>query len=231
MTSLLASACSSSGASPTEGTNASRSPASTATAAASPSDPSVVVVSARDNLFGAGHSVAPAPAGGGTGFVPAAWPLPSGAQRTVTFQNVTGEVTGIVTVLPMNGAAGDHNAPVTATMTGGRGTDVESFGGIAGLVDRHNEMFLAGVFLSDAEPADPAPDRLDFTDREEFDVLAPAIAQTFFIGDGGSRRFRVPAGATRLFLGFVDAFFWQGPPGYYGNNAGELRVKIIVSVP
>jgi AAA ATPase domain len=57
----------------------------------------------------------------------------------------------------------------------------------------------------------PAPPRLDFTDRERFDTLAPAMGQTFLIGDGKGRRFVVPANATRLYVGFADAAGYQGP--------------------
>jgi hypothetical protein len=89
-------------------------------------------------------------------------------------------------------------------------------------------MFLVGVFLTDDEPSDPAPPPLDFTGDEEFEELAPEIAQTFFIGDGEGRTFRVPTGATRLFLGFADAFLYEGPPGWYGNNAGEFEVTVAV---
>jgi hypothetical protein len=87
-------------------------------------------------------------------------------------------------------------------------------------------MFLVGVFLTRKAPADPAPPRLDFSQGENFKKLSPKIAQTFFIGDGGGRVFRVPAGATRLFLGFADGALFKGLPGYYLNNAGELCVQV-----
>jgi hypothetical protein len=89
------------------------------------------------------------------------------------------------------------------------------------------------VFLTDEEPADPAPARIDFTDNEDFDRLQPEIAQTFFIGDGVGRSYLVPDDATRLFLGFADAYsgagYCNGKPGYYDNNAGELEVTVAVS--
>jgi hypothetical protein len=108
-------------------------------------------------------------------------------------------------------------------------TDVTSYEGISGIVHRGNGMFLTGVFLTDDPPSELAPQRLDFTDREQFEVLAPEIAQTFFVGDGEGRRYCVPAGATRLFLGFADAFLYQGPPGWYDNNDGELDVIVAVA--
>jgi hypothetical protein len=121
-----------------------------------------------------------------------------------------------------NGPAGDRNG------AGGENTDVTSYEGISGIINRGNGMFLVGVFLSDAVPADPAPERLDFTDAEDFEELAPEIAQTFLVGDGQGRRYLVPTGTTRLFLGFADAFLYEGAPGWYGNNAGGLEVTIAV---
>src|SRR4029453_6554224 len=47
---------------------------------------------------------------------------------------------------------------------------------------------------------------------------------TFFIGDGKGRRYMVPEAATRVYVGFAEAFFCQGKPGYYGNNTGRLEV-------
>jgi hypothetical protein len=84
--------------------------------------------------------------------------------------------------------------------------------------------------LTDEPPATFAPTRLDFTKRERYRTLAPRIGQTFFVGDGKGRIVRVPRGATRLFLGFADAYsgglFYHGHPGYYGNNRGHLCVHI-----
>ena len=57
------------------------------------------------------------------------------------------------------------------------------------------------------------------------------VGQTFFIGDGMTpsglqQRFIVPPNATRLYLGFADAFSFQGPPGAYGDNTGGLSVTL-----
>jgi HYR domain-containing protein len=172
-------------------------------------------VLATANIFGAGYSSAPSPGGGGGGTLPPGWRLPAGSNRMVTFPRVTGTVTGIETA-PTNGPEGNGKGP----------TDVESWQGISGIVDAHNAMFLVGVFLGDAEPSLPAPSRLDFSGTERFDSIAPAVGQTFFIGNGVGRRFVVPDGATRLFVGFADAFFWVGMPGYYGNNSGHLDVVV-----
>jgi HYR domain len=199
------------------GLSAASAPAATSagTASADTSAPRSILATA--NIFGAGYSDAPGEAGGGAGTMPPGWRLPAGTGRVVAFPSVTGTVNPIAGVTPYNGPEGD----------GARGTgamDVESWRGISGLLDAKNCMFLVGVFIGDGEPALPAPPRLDFTDRERFDTLAPLVGQTFFIGDGKGRRYLVPDGATRLYVGFAEAFFCAGKPGYYGNNAGRLEV-------
>lgn len=183
------------------------------------------------NIFAAGRDAPPAPGGGGAGVLPPVLALPTDASG-VTFPSVKGRVNPIIGMADWNGPAGDKIGP----------TDVESLEGISGIFHRTNGMFLTGVFLTDAPPSNPAPPRLNFSaldleepgtvlapDGEEFDVLAPEIGQTFLIGDGKGHSFGVPAEATRLFLGFADAFLYQGCPGWYGNNAGHLTVKVEVT--
>jgi len=172
---------------------------------------------ATANIFGAGYGDAPAPAGGGGGTLPPGWRLPTGSARVVTFPRIAGTVTPLQGTEPYKGPQG----------TAAGNTDVSSWRGISGIVDRGNGMFLVGVFLADGEPAVPAPARLDFTAKEDFVNIAPLIGQTFFIGDGAKRRYEVPASATRLYLGFADSYngeYYQGQPGYYDNNAGRLEV-------
>lgn len=171
------------------------------------------------NIFGAGVAQPPAPAGGGAGTRPPVWRLPSGAARIVRFPSVVGEINPIVGDTQFNGPGGDHLGP----------TDVTSWGGISGIVHGKNGMFLVGVFLTDGRPRRPAPPRLDFTGKERFELLAPRLGQTFFVGDGKGRSYRVPAKATRLFLGFADGFLYRGKPGWYGNNAGSLDVTVEVT--
>jgi hypothetical protein len=175
-------------------------------------------VPAKANIFGAGRHKPPAPGGGGAGVAPPCWSLPMGSNRIVRVTRATGRVTPIVDYNHQNEASGDHIGL----------TDVYSYRGISGIKNEGNGMFLVGVFLTDRLPTGKAPRRLDFTRRERFDSLAPRIGQTFFVGDGAKRSFRVPSRATRLCLGFADAYQYQGRPGWYGNNAGELAVTVEV---
>ena len=196
----------------------SPSPAQCPPVAGAPSDATQVLL-ATANIFGAGHEFAPMPGGGGRGSLPPVWTLPGTGDRIVTISCAVGMVNPVRDENAWNGPEGDGRGP----------TDVESFEGIAGIVDFNNGMFVVGVFLTDDVPTDPAPERLDFSSGEDFDLLEPSIAQTFFVGDGKSRRFRVPPGATRLFLGFADGFRYVGKPGWYNNNVGQLEVTVEVA--
>ena len=173
-------------------------------------------VPGKANIYGAGRAHPPDPGGGGPGVRPRVWQLPDGAHRVVSFPGISGQVNPIVGTTEDNGPGGDGVGP----------TDVTSYRGLSGIVHRRNGMFLVGVFLTDDPPAGQAPPRLDFTKRERFRSLSPRIGQTFFVGDGERRSYRVPPEATRLFLGFADGYDYQGPPGWYDNNGGELSVTV-----
>jgi hypothetical protein len=103
-----------------------------------------------------------------------------------------------------------------------------SVDGISGIL-LPNRMALLGVFLSDAEPGDPAPPRLDFnTIGLDFASITPLLQQTFFIGDGRDasgalQSFVVPEGATRLFLGIADASSHRGAWAFTSTTRGRCR--------
>jgi hypothetical protein len=93
---------------------------------------------------------------------------------------------------------------------------------------------LIGVFLGQDQPdQSPAPRPLDFRSPADQDylVLAPALKQPFFIGDGSTSSGAVqqviaPTGATRLFLGVMDQYQWS-------DNEGTFTVQItkVASAP
>ncbi|MHB8523739.1 MAG: LamG-like jellyroll fold domain-containing protein [Limisphaerales bacterium] len=192
-------------------------------------DTFTVTVDAKANLFGAGHTTPPAPGGGAAGLLPPHVSLPPGTNRVLTFSTVTG------TVHFSTGLANDPDGNGSTT-----GLYYLPYGGISGLTNLNQFGYLAGIFLSDAEPQDPAPPALDFTDGRglgrSFTWLAPALNQTFFIGDGltgtnsgVTQEFIVPEGATRFFLGFVDSLAPGGLPGYYGDNFGAVSATFQVA--
>jgi hypothetical protein len=175
-----------------------------------------VTVPATANIFGAGRERPPAPGGGGAGILPPKWILKDAtAPRVITFPRITGSVSPI-DPSESNGPRGDRIGP----------TDVSSYRGISGIRHQRNGMFLVGVFLPDVELLAHAPRRLDFTKRDRFRSLAPRIGQTFLIGDGKGRSYRVPPGTTRLYVGFADGYLYAGEPGWYDNNGGQLSVTV-----
>ncbi len=188
-------------------------------------------VSADANIFGAGHTTPPHPGGGGAGTLPPSYSFRPGPGKVLRFTSLTGRCT-LTTGLGFHGPEG-YLLP----------TDINSTGGIAGL--RHDrEGFLVGVFLGPDEPASPAPPKLDFRAAAldtRFATLSPLIGQTFCIpasrastGALASQEFQIPPTATRLFLGFADAYTYTGDPGQYHDNAGALTATfetITVSPP
>jgi hypothetical protein len=98
--------------------------------------------------------------------------------------------------------------------------------GISNIVAPYDS--LLGVFLDDARPdKSRAPRTLDFESMGmKFLSLSPQLRQLFFIGSGKTkkgeaRRYLVPKGATRLFLGTMDFREWN-------NNTGLFQVAITV---
>ena len=95
-------------------------------------------------------------------------------------------------------------------------------------------MFLVGVFLGRA----PAPDGSGlhpgsiYGQRENFKVLSPRTSDVL-VG-ARKRAVRVPARATRLFLGFAKASqtraprfcCFEGRLGYYSFNRGSLKSPV-----
>ena len=93
-------------------------------------------VSAQANIYGSGHASAPNPAGSGGGILPPVFQFVGpgvftfGAMGQVSYNGVN-----------FYGADGAQYL--------GAATDMESFGGISGIVQSSRTMFLVGVFLSD----------------------------------------------------------------------------------
>jgi hypothetical protein len=179
-------------------------------------------VSAKANIYGAGHASAPAPAGGGAGILPPSISFTGGA--ILTFQ-ISGQVS-------YNGGGNFY----TADGLIGNKTQMNSLGGISG-INCNSSMFLVGVFVDDKEPTGTPPINLDLSDLG-FAELSPMMNQAFFIGDGLTgtgtgtvQRFHAPSGATRLFLGFADGSNFTGFPGSYLDDIGTLSLAYTVTAP
>lgn len=181
-------------------------------------------VSGQANIWSAGHATAEALVGG-AGTLAVLIEIPGGHDGTLVISSVTGTIDyGACCV--ENGADGIATSGAAPAM---------SYRGIAGVVIPRGR-FLAGVFLNDDEPVDPAPSQLDMSDGIGFSILSPDLAQSFFIGDGLigtdaglAQIINIPEGATRLYLGFHDSF--QDLPGYFQDNTGSLTLAANFVVP
>ncbi|MBI2948831.1 MAG: choice-of-anchor D domain-containing protein, partial [Verrucomicrobia bacterium] len=113
--------------------------------------PVTLSVSGSANIFGAGHTSPPNPAGGGTGILPPSHSFPAGPGKVLRFSSVTGTASLTVS-LAFSGPDG---------YLGNLPTDINSFGGISG-IKHDGAFFLVGVFLEPGAPSGTAPARLDF---------------------------------------------------------------------
>lgn len=181
----------------------------------------IVSVDAKAAIFDAGRDTPNL-----DGVLPPMLAVPDGA---VSF-NVP-EVTGLVRAHRFLTWAGpDGN---TETLND---TEIDSFQGISGITHPAT-LTLIGVFLTDDLPEESAtPDSLNFYDLgSSFASLAPALGQSFFIGDGWGdgevlQEFIVPDGATRLYFGFADGSYFTGTPGAYEDNEGAFVADVIFNV-
>ncbi len=187
----------------------------------------ILNVNGQADIWGAGHTALPSGTGGG--ILPPLVHFQSGSNQVLIFTSVSGLIS--IGTAPngyefgYNGPDGIANSPYNDSATA-----VE---GISGIVDNDRVATLAGVFLDDSEPANPAPASLDFSDDaigHSFSSLAPQLRQVFFIGDGltgtgsGSEQvFVVPPNATRLYLGIPDV--------YYDDNSGSFVATFTISPP
>jgi hypothetical protein len=87
---------------------------------------------------------------------------------------------------------------------------------------------LLGIFLDGRRPdRSRTPAGLDFGKIGiDFVSWSPQLKQVFFIGTGTTkasivRRFVVPKGATRLYLGTMDGYEWN-------NNSGSFSVTVTI---
>jgi hypothetical protein len=180
-----------------------------------------VMIDARSDIFSAGMQK---PDEGRGGKLPSMNTLANGG-GVIQFTKVVGKA-GCMADAVFGSDGGD---------CAGGNTDLQSAGPIAGIVAHDRTLFLVGVFLG--PKLAKTPERLDFSPGKQgiaFAELAPALNQVFFIGDGKAgtgtgalQTFKVPAGATHLYLGYADGFGFQGTPGAYGDNKGGLSVTLV----
>lgn len=113
----------------------------------------------------------------------------------------------------------------------GKKTDIADCGSYSGIKHDKKVMFLTGVMISDYSGLELPLPADDFTNTENKLESFPAFGQTFFIGDGktadgATQRWLVSKDATTLYLGFADCL--SGPPSNYRNNAGTIKITVIL---
>jgi hypothetical protein len=180
-------------------------------------------VDGQANIYIAGIASPPA-LSGGTGLAPVAIAVAPG--QVISFSSITGLV---------NCCSGSYP---DAPPDGGSlfSTSLTALHGISGITAPVH-MFLAGVFGTAVNPLGAAPAPLNFTTGSgtDFSALAPALWQSFFIGDGRRldgitlQTFTAPALATVLYLGLADGLGFSGSPGYYADNRGSFEVTLAQS--
>jgi hypothetical protein len=181
--------------------------------------PASVMLDARSDLYSAGRPSAE-PARGG--FLPAKLVLAAGGGYIVV-SNATGRI-GCAGSSSYGSDGGDCVSPNTELTAAGFVSSIAA----------PRTLFVSGVFLGDSPS--PAPAGLDYNQaalglsRETYE---PKLGQSFFIGDGltgtgsgSQQRFVVPAGATVLYLGFVDGAYFRGEPGTYDDNTGSIALRV-----
>lgn len=113
-------------------------------------------------------------------------------------------------------------------------TNVSAANGYGSFVLNGRTMPLVGLFLGSTVEATPTGVNSSFDAENAQTSFAPLLQQVFFIGDGLSdlgalQTFAVPTGATKLYLGFADAFGFSGAPGYFSDNHGGLSVSYVTT--
>jgi hypothetical protein len=206
---------------------------------------SATTIDAKTNIFVAGQDSTGINTMGGL-FPAVAQTFLPGPGQSITF-NVTPGPLSASAGPPGNAAGFGDGATMVFPFGPTTGTDIDGNGinGISGIQFTGREMFLVGVFLDNSVPTGAGPAKLSFSSTggtynmdTDTAFTAFALGQVFAIGDGktgfnnaaGSlQTWQVPTGATRLFLGFADAFNnFTGPWGAYGDNSGSIDVAVNV---
>ncbi|WP_348751859.1 PEP-CTERM sorting domain-containing protein [uncultured Aquincola sp.] len=156
----------------------------------------------------------------------------AGSGKVFTFTSVTG------------GLNCCSNPGALATPEGGNwlgpASNITGLNGISNAAG-NTQLPLVAMFGSETDPfGQPAPAALPAWDANNPQSQAPGLYQVFFVGDGRAGRddaagalltFTAPVQATRLYLGFVDAYNFVGTSAYYFDNPGSVSATVALAVP
>lgn len=203
-----------------------------------------VEVSAKSNIFGAGHLTVPQldfvnnKVPDDFGLLPPSVNFTPGAGQQLKFSSVTGLVNCFAGANPAYSDNGPDGGKCADDGTNKNSTNIDSVyqNGIAGVIHQSLTLFLVGVFLDHKAPAQQTLPPVNLTGQENQSPIATALGIPFYIGDGftGAKMqqiFLVPDTATRLFLGFADAADFQGATRQYQDNTGSVTAKFAIGAP
>lgn len=157
------------------------------------------------------------------------------AGQAVLFDSVTGTVANDGSTTPVNP---DGNTGWIVNLGTANGIGASnwplSVNGVSNIKAPMSAMIA--VFLNDNAPnSTSAPTALDFSTEasRDFTSISPQLKQVFFVGNGRrsngeAQQFIVPEGATRLFIGNMDAWQWNDNTG--GFTATINSVTKVVTV-
>lgn len=165
---------------------------------------------------------------------------PSSDAPYVTFNAGAGNVFSFSSVTGGVNCCGDANQ--LGTPEGGNWLGPGSaIGGINGISDAfgNTQLPLVAMFGSETDPfGSAAPAALPAWDASNPVSQAPGLYQVFFVGDGREGlnnaagallTFTAPSGATRLYIGFVDAGSFNGTSAWYHDNPGSIDATVNLS--
>ncbi|WP_077033960.1 PEP-CTERM sorting domain-containing protein [Pelomonas sp. KK5] len=160
----------------------------------------------------------------------------AGSGNVFTFSGVTGGLNCCNDPSQLATPEGGNWLGPTSTITGINGIS-DAFG--------NTQLPLVAMFASETDPfGTAAPAALPAWDANNPSSQAPGLYQVFFVGDGRTGfndasgtllTFTAPAGATRLYIGFVDAGNFVGTSSWYWDNpgavAGTVNMAAVVPEP
>ena len=159
---------------------------------------------------------------------------PDSAAVLFSFSAGTNNVFSIVA----NGLVGCcSNSPYIPADGSSSSTSIGGINGLSGISGDGN-IPLVGVFTSDIDPYGSAPPSVLNFNKNAPSSLSPLLNQVFYVGDGRSGyldpngtslTFTAPSGATRLYLGVVDAYSFGGTSGYYSDNYGAFTATVTLA--
>ncbi len=157
------------------------------------------------------------------------------AGQSLCFEGLSGTASWDTSGGAVNSADGDASFMVALGATYPPNVPTNNLNGIANV--RAPIGAVMAVFLNDNAPnTSSAPSTcLDFqgASQRDYTTLSPGLKQPFFVGDGKRangeiQKITIPAGATRVFIGMMDAWQWNDNVGIFNFKVYSTSTIIVV---